>query len=151
MSFHATDPSSHKGKTDTWLTPMWLIDGLGNDFDLDPCGWLNHKTAKTIYQLPIDGLKEKWFGKVWLNPPYSEKEVWLDMMMKHRQGSVLLFSRTGTLQEYMKDADHVFFIRNRVRFLDQNLVQAKYNPACDSMILSWGEQDYSKLKGYQIK
>ncbi len=152
MSFNATDPQSHKGKTDTWLTPLWLIESLGNDFDLDPCGFLFHKTAKQIFELPYDdGLINKWHGKVWLNPPYSESQKWLNKMKIHRNGSVLIFSRTGTLGEYMKDCDHLFFLRKRIRFLDENLIPAKFNPGTDSMILSWGNQDFSKLEGVQVK
>ena len=151
MTFNATDPQSHKGKTNSWLTPLWLIDGLGDDFDLDPCGFEYHRTAGIIYQLPTDGLMEDWFGKVWLNPPYSDAAQWLDKMMIHRSGSALLFSRTGTLGKWIKDCDHLFFLRQRIRFLDVNLVPAKDNPGCDSMILSWGNQDFSNLNGVQIK
>lgn len=150
-TFTATDPSSRKGKTDSWLTPLWLIEALGNDFDLDPCGFLFHKTAKEIWQLPKCGLKNDWHGKVWLNPPYSDAKTWLNKMKEHRNGSVLVFARTGTLGEYIKDADHVFFLRNRVRFLNEYLIPAKFNPGSDSMILSYGNQDFSKLKGVQIK
>lgn len=151
MSLTATDPVSHKGTTDSWLTPLWLIEALGDDFDLDPCGFEYHRTAKEIWQLPKCGLINKWTGKVWLNPPYSEAKFWLDKMRQHRNGSVLIFSRTGTLGEYMKDCDHLFFLRKRVRFLDENLVQAPFNPGADSMIMSWGRQDFSKLEGVQIK
>lgn len=151
MTFNSTDPPSHEGKTDSWLTPMWLIDALGNDFDLDPCGFQKHRTAKNIYELPINGLKSNWFGKVWLNPPYSKANQWLDRMCEHRNGSVLIFSRTGTLGQYMKDCDHLFFLRQRVRFLDIDLNEARFNPGTDSMIMSWGYQDFSKLKGVQIK
>jgi hypothetical protein len=152
MTFNSTDPQSHKGKTDTWLTPLWMIDNLGNDFDLDPCGFLFHRTAKNIIQFPEKcGLQEKWYGKVWLNPPYSNKEKWLDKMIQHRCGSALLFARTGVLGKYMKDCDHLFLLRKRVRFLDANGVEARFNPGCDSMILSWGFQDFSKLEGVQIK
>jgi phage N-6-adenine-methyltransferase len=151
MTFNATDPSSHVGKTDTWLTPMWIIKALGDDFHLDPCGFPEHFTAKHLYVLPKDGLKEKWYGKVWLNPPYSKAKQWLDKMKEHRNGSALLFARTGTLGEYMKDCDHIFLLRKRVRFLDDKFNLADSNPGSDSMILSWGNQDYSKLLGVQIK
>ena len=151
QTFNSTDPQSHIGKTDTWLTPLYIIESLGNDFDLDPCGFAKHKTAKNIYELPTCGLTNEWFGKVWLNPPYSDAHKWLDKMTIHRNGSVLIFSRTGTLQKYMKDCDHIFFLRKRIRFLDIDLNKAKYNPGCDSMILSWGHQNFSKLDGLQIK
>lgn len=149
--FVATDPNSHKGGTDSWLTPLSIIQDLGNDFDLDPCGFEYHKTAKEIWQLPKCGLTNKWNGKVWLNPPYSQAKKWLDKMSEHRNGSVLIFSRTGTLGEYIKDCDHLFFLRKRIKFLDVNLDPSKFNPSSDSMILSWGYQDFSKLNGVQIK
>lgn len=151
MSFTATDPSSHKGKTDSWLTPLWIIEALGNDFDLDPCGFKHHRTAKRIIQLPECGISAKWEGKVWLNPPYSDAKAWLDKMMNHRNGSVIIFSRTGPLGKYMQDCDHLFFLRQRVRFLHEDLTPAKDNPGADTMILSWGKQDFSKLNGVQIK
>lgn len=152
MTFTSTDPQSHKGKSDSWLTPLWIIEALGNDFDLDPCGFRYHLTARMIIQSPpYDGLIEKWHGKVWLNPPYSDAIRWLDRMDRHRNGSVLIFSRTGKLGKYMKSCDHLFFFRNRIRFLDTELNQAPYNPGADSMILSWGDQDFSKLEGVQIK
>lgn len=150
-SFVSTDPGSHKGKTDSWLTPLWIIDALGNDFDLDPCGFEFHKTAKEVWQLPKCGLKNEWFGKVWLNPPYSQAKEWLKKLSIHKNGSCLIFSRTGTLCSYMKDCDHLFFFRKRIRFLDYKLNIAPFNPGADSMILSWGKQDFSKLEGEQIK
>ena len=58
------------------LTPLELIANLG-EFDLDPCGLQFHKTAKNIITLPMDGLKEPWKGKVWLNPPYSNPSSFL--------------------------------------------------------------------------
>lgn len=151
MGFNSTDPQSHKGKTDSWLTPIWIIESLGNDFDLDPCGFEYHRTAKEVWQLPKCGIANDWHGKVWLNPPYSDAKIWLDKMVKHKNGSVLIFSRTGTFGKYMKECDHLFLLRKRVRFLDENLIPAKYNPGCDSMILSWGEQDFQKLDGVLIK
>ncbi|MCD8140502.1 MAG: hypothetical protein LUE17_12120 [Planctomycetaceae bacterium] len=46
-----------KGKTDTWLTPPWILSALG-PFDLDPCcpATMPWVTATTMYQEPADGL-----------------------------------------------------------------------------------------------
>ena len=84
MSFTATDPSSHKGITDSWLTPLWIIEALGGDFDLDPCGFKYHRTAKRIIQLPECGLSAKWNEKVWLNPPDSDDKKALIQKLKER-------------------------------------------------------------------
>lgn len=151
MTFTSTDPQSHQGKSDVWLTPLFIIEALGNNFDLDPCGINSHKTAREIWQLPKCGLKNEWFGKVWLNPPYSEARIWLEKMKRHRNGSVLLFARTGVFGEFMSDCDHIFLFRKRIRFLDKDQNPAKNNPGADSMILSYGKVNYNSLNGYQIK
>jgi hypothetical protein len=67
---------SFEGKTvtgkDEWLTPPGLIRGLG-EFDLDPCSPIKRpwNTAKHHYSIDDNGLQKKWFGRVWLNPPYG--------------------------------------------------------------------------------
>lgn len=71
----------NKGATDVWLTPLDLIAPLG-EFDLDPCGEQFHKTANTIYSK--NGLEQEWFGRVWLNPPYSKDIPYIEII-KDRQ------------------------------------------------------------------
>lgn len=119
--FTDLDNSNHKGKTNTWLTPKYLIDELG-DFDLDPCAaplprpW---PTAKKMISLPDDGLSYKWEGRVWLNPPYGKHTgIWLDRLAKHGNGVALVFARTDTkwFQKAAKSADKLFFLKGRVKF-----------------------------------
>ena len=65
---------SAKMKNDEWLTPLHLLRPLGT-FDLDPCAPIVRPwdTARHHYTKEDDGLKKEWFGRVWLNPPYSIK------------------------------------------------------------------------------
>ena len=88
------EPQNHQGKTNTWLTPLSLINALG-EFDLDPCGFNGHKTAKKIIVLPDNGLAIEWTGRVWLNPPYGRNvNEWLQKLQKHNNGMALVFGRT---------------------------------------------------------
>ena len=151
MTFTKLDPQSHKGVTDVWLTPLWIIDNLGNDFDLDPCGEKHHKTANHIYT--TKGLESDWFGKVWLNPPYSELSKWLDKLSEHNNGIALIFNRmdTKTLQKHVRLAQSVYFIEGRIKFLTKELKE-KHNAGTGSMLLSYGfTPDYSKFRGWQAK
>lgn len=150
MSFFSTDPQSHKGKTDTWLTPLWLFEYLG-DFDLDPCPFHGHRTAKTL--LVGDGLKEKWTGKIWLNPPYSEAEQWLDKLSEHNYGTALIFNRCDNkfMQRHLRIADSIFFIQGRIKFLDKEFKE-HHNAGTGSVLLSYGyKPDYKGLKGWLAK
>ena len=36
MSFFSCDSPSQTGKSNTWFTPKWILEALG-EFDLDPC------------------------------------------------------------------------------------------------------------------
>lgn len=65
-----------KSATVEWYTPPYIIEALGNDFDLDPCApkkdWY---TAKKCFTKEDDGLVQDWKGFVFLNPPYSNPTI----------------------------------------------------------------------------
>ena len=82
-NFHnATQQGPNNTLTDVWITPQWVITGIGVS-DLDPCGHLPDgtnpivKTANNYFTEKEDGLKQKWFGSVFCNPPYSDLKAWL--------------------------------------------------------------------------
>lgn len=82
--------------TDEWYTPKEIIDALG-EFDLDPCAPMRPlwRTARVMYNKEQDGLKQKWEGRVWLNPPYSRPTIehFITRMVEHNNGIALLFNR----------------------------------------------------------
>lgn len=127
----------NKGESDVWLTPLDRIAPLGV-FDLDPCGESFHSTAKNIYTK--HGLHKEWFGRVWLNPPYSEVEKWLDRMVEHGSGVALVFARMDTrwAQKILPQATQVFFPKGRLYFLTKEL-KIKGNAGAPSMYISFGE------------
>ncbi|HVI40922.1 MAG TPA: DNA N-6-adenine-methyltransferase, partial [Anaerovoracaceae bacterium] len=99
-SFFSTDPVSHKGATNVWLTPKWLLDELG-EFDLDPCAAPNPRPFPTAKKMITEadecGLKASWHGRVWLNPPYGKQiGPWLEKLKSHGDGIALVFARTET-------------------------------------------------------
>jgi hypothetical protein len=82
-----------KNSTDEWYTPKEIIDALGK-FDLDPCAPMRPlwRTARVMYNKEQDGLKQKWEGRVWLNPPYSRPTIehFIARMVEHNNGIALL-------------------------------------------------------------
>lgn len=60
-------------KTDLWATPQDFFDKYNQiyNFDIDVCA-LQENAKCLIYFTPEqDGLKQKWSGKCWMNPPYG--------------------------------------------------------------------------------
>lgn len=115
------DRPAHKSVE--WYTPAWIFEAMGLQFDLDPSSPHDAETfvpAATKYTVFDDGLSKPWFGRVWLNPPYSAKTGhWVRRMIDHGNGIALLFSRTDATwcQEAIANADATLFVAGRVEFI----------------------------------
>lgn len=126
----------NKGMTDTWLTPPWLLERLGN-FDLDPCPPNGN-----------DGLEIEWKGRVWLNPPYSKNELFMKKMSEHRNGIALVFARTETkwFQNYVFPyADSILFFNKRLKFYTIEMIESKGNAGAPSVLISYTKKDSEYL------
>ena len=134
-----------------WLTPAPIVEALGQ-FDLDPCGAPGHDLALKTYLLENgdDGLRDDWFGRVWLNPPYGKQaEPFLRRMVEHGRGTALIFARTETksfFQNVWESADAVLFLRGRISFLDARGVAAKANAGAPSCLVAYGQHDVEALE-----
>ena len=143
-------------KKDITLTPLSIINSLTR-FDLDPCAFEGHDTADNMYILPLnDGLKDKWFGRVWLNPPYSETKKWIKRLSEHNNGIACVLASTETewFQEYvLKKANGILFLKSRPKFLDKNFKVV--NLMRGVVLVSYGKckslLQGSKLKGVFIE
>lgn len=64
---------------DRWETPFWLYNVLDKEFrfDLDPAATEDNAMATMYMDKEFDGLKQKWFGSVFVNPPYSQLKKWV--------------------------------------------------------------------------
>ncbi|MCR9252314.1 MAG: phage N-6-adenine-methyltransferase [bacterium] len=81
-------------KLDNLQTPKYIIDALGH-FDLDPCSGEHTNIADVNWWdgRGENGLERNWFGFVWCNPPFSQKALWIDKMIKHGHGILILPER----------------------------------------------------------
>lgn len=78
---------------DELYTPKWIFQVLNLDFDLDVCAPKEgplHTPAKKWFSQEDDGLAQEWFGRVWMNPPFSKPSVWVDKWLNHGNGIALL-------------------------------------------------------------
>lgn len=89
--------------SEEWFTPPELIKALG-EFDLDPCSPVNRPwdTAKKHYTKEVDGLKQKWEGRVWLNPPYGKETFkWIERLANHGDGTLREPTQRGFTNKYL--------------------------------------------------
>lgn len=79
--------------SDDHYTPKWLFEKMAVTFDLDvasPPEGVAYIPTKRFYTQKDDGLNSCWDGFVWCNPPYSNVEPWVNKMINHRNGIMLL-------------------------------------------------------------
>ena len=126
----------HNSGENEWYTPPEFIESarkVMGIIDVDPASSeIANKTvkAKKFFTKDDDGLKQKWKGNVWMNPPYAQP------LMSHfaeaitykfqngeiEQAIVLVNNATETQwwQRMAGAASVVCFPKSRVRFLDPN-------------------------------
>lgn len=94
-----------------WYTPVWILDGVRavlGGIDLDPATCIEAQRtvqAKRFYTEAEDGLRHKWTGNVYLNPPYARgvvdrfavKFVAHYLLGHIREGCVLVNNATETV------------------------------------------------------
>ena len=137
-------------RNDRWLTPLSVIEALG-DFDLDPCGAPSHPTARRIYVLEQgdDGLRDPWFGRVWLNPPYGRvMREWVERLVVHGVGTALIPVAAGTKlwQEVVfREASAIHFYRHRIKFLRRDGRHDDMVSPQASAIVAFGDADADAL------
>lgn len=80
--------------TDEWETPPELfaqIAAVYGPFDLDAAASATNAKAPRFYTKDDDGLRQPWFGNVWINPPYSNPAPWCQKAAEvTRDGDVLV-------------------------------------------------------------
>jgi phage N-6-adenine-methyltransferase len=118
-----------------WYSPGNIVEAarivMGN-FDLDPASSVIANRiimADNFYTKDDDGLSQKWFGNIWLNPPYSQPLIsqFADAIVNKRneynQAIILVNNATETewFQKIMRISDAACFITGRVKFLDPDL------------------------------
>jgi len=134
-----------------WYTPENYIETarrvLG-EIDLDPssCKLANQTVqAKTFFSLENNGLKQAWFGNVWLNPPYEypliaqfSEKLLSEFLSGHIQNAIVLVNNCTETQWFQKLAQHaqaLFFNAGRIHFVQQdNTTQDGVSPAKNSAL-----------------
>ena len=79
--------------SDDYYTPPEFFKALGISFDLDvasPVGGCHWIPAKHYYDQISDGLTSEWFGRVFMNPPFSHSSIWSKKFIDHGCGVAIV-------------------------------------------------------------
>lgn len=144
-----------KAATVEWYTPPYIIEVLGNDFDLDPAApkreWY---TARKCFTKEDDGLAQDWKGFVFLNPPYSNPamKLFIKKLSEHGNGIALIYKKVGNIMfhDYVFDkATSIYFLRKRIKFIDIDGKEGKA-PNANNCLIAYGEKGDEILKNLKL-
>jgi len=106
-------------------TPQYVFDYLDHEFhfDLDVCATHYNAKCKEYYTKEDDGLKQPWFGTVFMNPPYGRTiDKWVAKAVEYaKNGGVtvaVLPSRTDNRwwQTFVMQSTEIRFVQGRFNF-----------------------------------
>ena len=139
------------GKTQVHITPRWIIEVLG-PFDLDPAAadprpW---DCAAVNYTERDDGLRQPWFGRPFLNPPFDRYVVplWIRKLARHGCGTALLHARTET--DWFESATAILFMADRLSFYRPDGRRQPANSGAPPVLVAFGSDDAERLKASGI-
>lgn len=150
---------SARAQSVDYFTEQWIIDALGGapSFDLDPATALlaPNQTARAICTREDDGLRQSWDGRVWLNPPYTNRDLHAFMMKlaRHGRGTALIFARTETrafFETVWREASGLLFLEGRLHFLTQDGVRLSANAGAPSVLVAYGADDMDILAAARL-
>ena len=122
-----------------WYTPKYVITKVKNVFDgeidLDPCSTLKANQriiAKNYFTKENDCLSNDWYGKTFMNPPYSANllsKTLLKAVKEYEKGNVkelIILTNSGTDTRWnliLRDGIQAYTI-GRIRFIYPSGLQA---------------------------
>lgn len=111
-------------ESDDWATPQDVFDSINKvfQFSLDVCASPKNAKCDEFYTVVEDGLKQPWFGSVWMNPPYGRTiGLWMKKAYESSNAGAtvvcLIPARTDTRwwHEYAMRGE-IVFLRGRLKF-----------------------------------
>lgn len=150
----------YQNQTDEWATPRTLTrplaDAVGG-FDLDPAsGAEDEPHADVQFTAEDDGLRQDWFGKVFCNPPFSDKDDWLKKAVQEvDDGDAELVvmvlpvdTSTRWYHDYVTQATAVCFMGpGRVDFERRSNATNSGSPNFATMLAVFGDVQTPQLLG----
>jgi hypothetical protein len=111
----------HELTSDDYYTPAWVFERMGIEFDLDVCsppGGIPWIPARQFYTQADDGLASPWFGRVWMNPPFSGTRPWVDKFIDHGNGVCLVQTSKGKYTHRLwLEADAIWLVDVDMKFV----------------------------------
>ena len=135
--------------SDDWYTPPEVFETLGLHFDLDVCapkGGLDWIPAAKHYSIEDDALTQKWEGRVWMNPPFSNVKHFAPRFREHANGIALLPTSQGKwMHELWSDSRTCWSQLSKPRFIRPDGTRWKTHMPTVVWLVAMGDESVEAL------
>lgn len=138
--------SKKKGaQSNEYQTPLWVfafLDAIFH-FTIDVAATNQNHRCRTWFTKFTNGLSKRWFGRVFLNPPYSDIRAWVAKCAEEAKSGTLIVALlpnwTGAawFDDFCADAV-ILPVAGRIKFIKDGDAQAIF----DSMIVLWNASQF---------
>ena len=137
---------------DEFYTPSWIFEKLNTEFDIDvasPNGGISWINAKKYFTKKTNGLNQIWYGRVWMNPPFSQSKIWVNKFVEHNNGIALLpTSKAKWFTQMWSIADGIMVLPYDLKFVYQHqTTNGIFMPTC---LFALGKENRAILENSQI-
>ena len=137
----------HGLTTDDYYTPAWIFDKLAITFDLDvaaPTGGCHWIPATNYYDQQTNGLTSDWYGNVFMNPPFSKPNEWVNKFMEHANGIALLpMSKSAWFDQIWHDAQGITSLQSNLKFV--NPTGGSGSISMPTLLVAYGQHNVNAL------
>lgn len=127
-------------ENDMWETPPDKLEEAMIKYDitltLDVCATQQNTKFNRYFPPEVNGLTQEWREDFFMNPPYSEINIWMRKAWEQHQkynvnALILVFAKTSVKwwHEYVEGKGEVHFQKGRIRFL-LNGIEPRYCTRC---------------------
>ena len=138
----------HQLTSDDYYTPKWIFDKLQITFDIDvaaPIGGCHWIPAKHHFNQETNGLTSPWYGNVFMNPPFSKPQPWVDKFMQHANGiAVLPMAKSKWFDQIWAHQNAIVVLPWNHKYVDPKGSNGSIYMA--SILVAYGQQNITALQ-----
>lgn len=147
----------YNSKKDIWQTPDEVLDLIQENIDLDPCAAPDTSIGDINYTKDDDGLSKEWYGNVFINPPFTNKDAFLQKTIEQSEkgNTDVIFVITPDSTDVQSwwhsriepHSDYVWFSNGRIDYINPTSPGPNNNKATFGTAMSiFGEPSDETLR-----
>jgi len=143
--------TNNTDRKDVWQTPDELLDNITEPIDLDPCAGADTTIGDTNWH--ERGTQRRWFGTVFVNPPFSMKTQFLKHAVAQQSNTDCIYVVTPDSTDVKSwwhntiapHSDYVWFSEGRIAYVNPNTGEQAGSPTFGTALSIFGEPPAATL------